>query len=111
AYDAATGAQLWVARLGGTGGARALTLSPGGTRVFVTGGTGKFQTVAYDATSGTPIWAATHGTPGNSDLGFSIAASPDGTRVFVNGSSNGTSSDCVVVAYDSAHGAETWERR
>ena len=111
AYEAATGAQLWLARLGQTGGARALTLSPDGARVYVTGGTGKFQTVAYDAATGTPVWAAIHGTPGNADLGFSLAASPDGTRPFVAGVSNGTPTEHVTLAYDSAHGALLWERR
>jgi hypothetical protein len=57
AYSAATGARLWVARYNGPAngldGATSLAVSPGGTRVFVTGislgrATGfDYATVAY----------------------------------------------------------------
>src|SRR5438445_262906 len=56
AYDAATGAQLWVARHDNGIGV-ALTVSPDGSRVYVTGAVRKrpnswndMATVAYDAT-------------------------------------------------------------
>jgi hypothetical protein len=57
AYRAATGARLWLKRYGGPGsgfdGARAIAVSPGGGRVFVTGasagpgGSQDFATIAY----------------------------------------------------------------
>ena len=52
AYDASTGARLWLERYG-PGGARALAVGPYGRRLFVTGsGSGStespgFATVAY----------------------------------------------------------------
>src|SRR5207253_704790 len=58
AYDAGTGAQLWVKRYDGPGhgddGASALGVSPDGSRVFVTGRSSgsasgyDYATVAYD---------------------------------------------------------------
>lgn len=56
AYDALTGNRLWIARLtnvagSGAGGASALGVSPGGGRVYVTGGShGDIATVAYKTT-------------------------------------------------------------
>ena len=57
AYHTATGARLWLKRYGGPGsgfdGARAIAVSPGGGRVFVTGssvgpgGSQDFATIAY----------------------------------------------------------------
>jgi outer membrane protein assembly factor BamB len=60
AYDAATGAQLWVTRYDGPanigGQATAVVASPGGSTVFVTGqaasGSGDYATVAYNASTG-----------------------------------------------------------
>ncbi len=57
AYSAATGAQLWVKRYNGPGNgndaASSVAVSPGGSRVYVTGLTGPFHydyaTVAYSA--------------------------------------------------------------
>jgi len=62
AYDASTGAQLWVSRYDGTGGgdaAQSIAVSPGGDTVYATGtslgsGTGyDYATLAYNATTGT----------------------------------------------------------
>jgi DNA-binding beta-propeller fold protein YncE len=67
AYNAVTGAQLWVARYGGvTGGgsyASSVAVSRNGTKVFVTGesiGTNDgydYATVAYNAVTGAQLWA------------------------------------------------------
>lgn len=123
AYDAATGATLWGRRYVagyGTDEAQALGVSPDGTRVYVTGYSGKlghgndYATVAYDATSGAKAWAARYNGPGNdSDLADTLAVSGDGTRVFVSGQSVGatTGYDFATVAYDAVSGARLWVSR
>src|SRR5262249_11369849 len=105
AYDAATGAQLWVARYNGT--PRDLDVGTGlvvgadGSRVFVTGGSDSgipgvlflgqdFVTLAYDAATGAQAWMATYNPSLNGfDTAKAIALSPDGTRVYVTGQSVG----------------------
>ena len=124
AYDAASGAKIWVRRYQGPGDsgdyARALALSPDGTRIYVTGispGVGTdadYATLAYDAASGAKIWARRYNGPGNfSDAARAIGVSPDGTRVYVTGGSVGATSDYdyATLAYDSASGASLWTRR
>ena len=85
-----------------------MAVSPGGTRVFVTGssqGTGSGQdsaTVAYNAATGAQLWARRYNGPANgNDYALSVAVSPGGTRVFVTGSSQGvgSGSDYATVAY------------
>jgi len=112
AYSAATGARLWVARYNGPAngndGASRVAVSPGGTRVFVTGdsqgaGSGQdYATVAYSAATGARLWVARYNGPGNSlDGATSLAVSPRSTRVFVTGISlgRGTGFDYATVAY------------
>jgi hypothetical protein len=125
AYDAATGAQLWVARYNGPGNgfdqANALGLSPDSATVFVTGyspgsGTsGDYATVAYDATTGTQLWVARYNGPGSGyDDAYALGVSPDGTTVFVTGASvgsGGTGDDYATVAYDAATGTQLWVAR
>ena len=124
AYDAATGAQLWVARYNGPGNGEdhgsALGVSQDGSRLFVTGpsrGSGgdlDFATVAYDATSGAEVWVSRYGSPtGRSDSASSLVVSPDGAKVFVTGESQGVGRDYdyATVAYDAGTGAELWEER
>ena len=87
AYNAATGAQLWARRYNGPGNgfstAWSVAVSPGGTRVFVTGssqGTGSGQdsaTVAYSAATGAQLWAQRYNGPANgSDYALSVAVAP-----------------------------------
>jgi hypothetical protein len=124
AYDAATGAQLWVARYNGPGNgfdqANALGLSPDSATVFVTGyspgsGTsGDYATVAYDATTGTQLWVARYNGPGNGyDAATALAVRPDGATVFVTGDSPGSASlfDYATVAYDATTGTQLWVAR
>ena len=58
-------------------------------------------TVAYDAASGTALWASTYNGPENwMDVATGIGVTPDGTKVVVTGSaSNPASVDYVTVAY------------
>jgi hypothetical protein len=124
AYSAATGAQLWARRYNGPGNgfstAWSVAVSPGGTRVFVTGssqGAGSGQdsaTVAYNAATGAQLWAQRYNGPANgNDYALSVAVSPGGTRVFVTGSSQGagSGSDYATVAYSAATGAQLWAQR
>ncbi len=91
AYNAATGARLWVSRYNGPANgddiARTVAVSPGGGTVYVTGyGTGTasggdYATVAYNAATGAQRWVSRYNGPGNAfDIAYSVAVSPDGAR-------------------------------
>src|SRR5439155_23565243 len=77
AYDAATGAELWVAIYNGPADgidfANSLGVSPDGATVFVTGssqGSGTqndYATVAYDAATGTQLWVTRYNARGDSN--------------------------------------------
>ena len=95
AYSAATGRQLWARRYNGPANgyddAFSVAVSPGGTRVFVTGNSGgratsqDYATVAYDAATGRQLWVSRYNDPANLDLVCGVAVSPGGSRVFVTG--------------------------
>ncbi len=98
AYDASTGTTLWFRRYNGPGNDRdeatSVAASPDGSKVFVTGlsqTTGSirsadYATVAYAASTGTPLWVRRYnGGRNHSDVARSIAPSPDGSKVFVTG--------------------------
>src|SRR5215472_10509399 len=89
AYDAATGAQRWISRLkGGSNGnnqARNIAISPDGRTVYVTGRsygtTSRYDdlTVAYNAATGTQLWASRYSSPANgNDYANAVAVAPDG---------------------------------
>jgi DNA-binding beta-propeller fold protein YncE len=125
AYNAATGAQLWVKRYGaaqGNRGASSVAASPDGKTVFVTGshytgGTTNYDyaTVAYNAATGAQLWVKRYTGPGSGDdQAYSVAVSPDGTAVFVTGYSSGTTAgdvDYATVGYNAATGAQLWVKR
>lgn len=96
AYDASTGARVWVNRWSGPSDAGAegyaVGVSPDGTEVFAAGavltpgpglnrGHVDFATVAYDASMGDRRWVRVLGR----GSGVSISVSPDGTMAFVTG--------------------------
>lgn len=92
-------------------------LSPDGSRVYVTGvddegPNGDFVTVAYDAMTGSQVWASTYDA-GQRDEANRVAVAPDGSRVYVVGVSRGgeTSADYVTIAYAAATGEELWVAR
>jgi hypothetical protein len=123
AYDAVTGATLWVRLFTGPqfSNARSLAPSSDGSKVFVTGhrgggsdGDADYVTFAYDATTGAPLWHRQYNSPANGDdYAYSVAASRDGSTVFVTGQSyRPTSSfDYVTIAYDASSGSMRWLRR
>jgi outer membrane protein assembly factor BamB len=94
AYNAATGAQLWVVRILNRSNdisGNAIAISPDGSKVFVTGntsatsGAGEFGTAAYNPATGALLWIASYTRRGSRGGGGSIAVSPDGSKVFVSG--------------------------
>jgi DNA-binding beta-propeller fold protein YncE len=126
AYNAATGARLWAARYSGPvmdSSAAAVAVSPDGSAVFVTGGSGtanlpfvsaQYATVAYKAATGARLWAARFGPSAGSSAANSVAVSPDGSAVLVTGFSPpaaGGFSDYATVAYRAATGARLWAAR
>ena len=123
AYDASTGATLWVKRYNGPGDtgdvANAVAVSPNGARVFISGGsTGStglqdFVTIAYDASTGARSWIRRYGGI-SEDVATSQAVSPDGTTLFVTGystSSRGRGIDYATVAYGTGAGVRRWMMR
>jgi DNA-binding beta-propeller fold protein YncE len=129
AYNAATGAQLWVKRYNGRGNsldvASSVAVSPDGKTVFVTGRTTSiftggssqgldYATIAYNATTGAQLWVKRYNGPGkDADYAFSVAVSPAGDKVFVTGFSTGigTGLDYATIAYNAATGAQLWVKR
>jgi DNA-binding beta-propeller fold protein YncE len=124
AYNAATGAQLWVKLYNGVGTVNygnSLAVSPNGKTVFVTGESdsvdfvAQYATVAYNAATGAQLWVTRYGGPGSSsDIAHSVAVSPSGNTVFVTGVSNSstfTFTDDATVAYNAATGAQLWVER
>jgi len=123
AWDAKTGAQLWVqlyegpAGLSGFDDATAIAASADGSRVFVTGASDAvdgypdedYATLAYDANTGSQLWLERFDDGHlQGDLAESIAVTPDGSQVFVTGLSYFSSrswNDYVTVAYAAGDGA------
>ena len=121
AYDAATGARLWVARYNGPGNgydsAASVAVSPGGSMVFVTGGSqarfsAYYSTVAYRALTGAQLWVRRYSGAGKSAIASSVAVNPGGGTVYVTGvASPGTGPyDYGTVAYRASTGTRLWAR-
>jgi DNA-binding beta-propeller fold protein YncE len=125
AYNSTTGAALWTAATDVvpnlSPGADGMTVSPDGTRVFITGtvnGTNRLQkyygTAALSAATGTRSWEARYpvAKPPIGGAALSIAVSPDGSKVFVTGSTPGTKqaqfTGYGTVAYNATTGALLW---
>ncbi len=111
AYDPLSGAQLWLKTYGGNGFQSIpylVTVSPDSTRVFVTGSHQDLAnyvgaTVAYDAGTGSQLWARGY----KQEVGETLAVSPDGTKLFVTGSG---SPYPTVIAHDAATGKQLWAK-
>ena len=123
AYNSATGARRWVRRYVGNGsygpgaaapgGAYSTTVSPDGTKVFVTGDSrANYATVAYNAATGVRLWARRY-ISAFGGTAYSVGVTPDGRAVFVTGESWGLHNgfDYATVAYDSRTGRQLWAKR
>jgi 6-phosphogluconolactonase (cycloisomerase 2 family) len=125
AYDARSGARNWSVRYDGpahdSDQPHAITRTPDGTRLIVTGesvGSGTeadYATVAYDTASGAQVWASRYATP-QLDLGLGLAVSPDGSRVAITGFSVNDSGvpydrSAATVVYRTDTGAQQWVAR
>lgn len=131
AVDTASGEVLWVATYGGGRDDRptALALSPDGSTVFVAGtqntlfvadsAYGDYATIAYDATTGHQLWAASYGAAQDGadaaqwSSAAAIAVHPDGSELYVTGTSGSTTlvADAVTLALDARTGEELWRSR
>jgi len=119
AYDAQTGNILWSALFdnGGSAKSTSLSVSPDGSRVYVSGfdiGSNDFDyvTSAYDATSGGQLWLQHYDGPAHDrDQAHWVSVSPDGQQVFVTGWSSASSLDYATIAYDAATGQPEWITR
>jgi hypothetical protein len=105
AYNAATGARLWVSRYNGPArrndAAYSVAVGPHDGAVFATGISTDYATIAYNAATGAQLWARCYNGPGNGDdTAYSVAVGPGGRMVFVTGYSTGASSsgDDATVA-------------
>ncbi len=124
AYDASNGAPLWRSTYNGPGNgddtAAAVTVSPDGSKVFVTGISDggpthqDYATVAYDASTGAVLWTARYdGNNHTFDVATALAVSPDGSKVFVTGYSaiDVYLIDYVTIAYDAGTGEGLWRQQ
>ena len=108
AYRSTTGDQLWAKRDGAVSTydvANALTVTPNGAVVVVTGGSGGDQlTSAYNASTGARLWSKRVAGA----FGVAIDVSPDGSKVFVTASQGG---DYFTSAYRTSTGVRLWSTR
>jgi PQQ-like domain len=129
AYNAKTGARVWVSRYNGPASrhddGHSVAVGPRGHLVFVTGQSAgttavggnseDFLTIAYRADTGAKVWVRRYNGPGNGlDDASSVLVSPDGGTVFVTGTSYDVDDDdpsIATVAYRAATGARLWISR
>ena len=117
AYDASSGDERWLA--GAPDGyaddwsrGSAVTMSPDGSTVFVTGShecsacssREGWLTMAYDVENGDMLWSARRAAEGGPS---SIAVSPDGSGLFVSGQESSGEAR-ALVAYDPRTGQRLW---
>src|SRR5262249_4731914 len=124
AYDAATGATLWVRRYNGpdnnTDVPGSLAVSPGGGTVYVTGhsydapGHSHYATVDYVPATGATLRGNRYtGLSNGYDGALASAVTPGGATLSGTGVSARSASGqgYLTAAYDAATGATLWVRR
>jgi outer membrane protein assembly factor BamB len=112
AYDAHTGTVRWLTRYDGPLSAPldqvwGMVVVPDGSKVIVTGQSqdwfyADYLTIAYDAATGTELWARRYNGPADgNDVAHGIATNHDGSLIFVTGESpgRGNDGDYFTVAY------------
>jgi hypothetical protein len=112
AYNTATGAKQWIRQYSSNGHpmqAKAIAVSPDGTKVVVVGqktGTvrAEMQAVAYDAATGKELWHVVFDQSRHA-TGDAVTVSPDGSTVWMAASFGNGFSRTVPLGYDSATGA------
>jgi len=116
AYNAATGAKLWVAESSAGAAGTGLAVSPDGQTLFVAGwgyyhGTGAFDyaTLAYNTASGTLLWTTPYSGNfvGAGTTTPQVAVSPDGSAVFMRGQASNSD---LTIAYNPTTGKQLWAR-
>jgi hypothetical protein len=117
-YAAATGAQVWAAteNPGAMEAVSAVTVSPDGTKVFVTGEAQRpftfrdIPTFAYAASDGARLWSAWYAQGGH-DAAYDMRATA--SAVLLTGASlgSGTGTDVITAAYAPSNGAQLWAER
>jgi WD40 repeat protein len=116
AYDATTGATLWLDHYQQSSDWHpvGMAASPDSSRIYITTqastsgcrtGNTCFRMAAYDAATGTSVWthrflAATSGNP------VGMALSPDGSRLFVT--TQPDLGNFAIIGYAAASGARLW---
>jgi len=129
ALRASTGGTVWSSTLQDPRGLQvrpaAIAVDTKGHRVFVTGSAGQlntyptqdapdYATVAYQARSGSQLWAQFYDGPGSgADDARAVAVTPDGRRVVVAGSSGapGGMPQYALIEYRAADGETVWVSR
>jgi DNA-binding beta-propeller fold protein YncE len=122
AYNAATGARMWVRVVSVPSISDSIAASPDGSTVYVLNSASTpvngtvYATEAYAATTGAIRWTARYQGPvaGSFTLPADLAVSPDGARVYVTGNSPappGGPVQFATVAYDATTGAAAWVAR
>jgi PQQ-like domain len=126
AYDAATGNIRWLRRYDapahGVDDPSALTTSPDGTQLFVTGssqgslGDDDYATIAYDTATGATRWLRRYDGPAHGeDTAQSVVITPDSATVIVTGSSDRDPrryrDDYTTIAYSASTGSSLWLQR
>jgi PQQ-like domain len=116
-YDAATGAQRWVARYDGPGhGADAVThvaMSPDGSVIYGSGWVGagaNAVTLALQSSSGKLLWASIYDGPAHlQDQAIGLVVVSDGSKVAtVDFSETPTGADIATVVDTASDGSRVW---
>jgi outer membrane protein assembly factor BamB len=115
AYNATTGAQLWLKRynpdIDSPSVGTSVVVSPNGKDVYVTGhSAGTYATIAYNAVTGAQLWAKRAAGYGSN---ASSVVSPNGKEVLVSeGRTSGSSNDgyYVTSSYNATTGALLWTK-